>query len=67
MPNDLDCTPDVQNALKFINLGQVEIAIAHLSKRKGCHLRHPTCPYTGEDCAVQDLIEGFFGETTETA
>lgn len=56
MATRLDCSADLKTAL----LQQVRMALTLLSKWEGCNVEHADCPFRGEDCAVQDLIEGFF-------
>lgn len=62
MPADLDCAPNLRLALMHIEMGSYKLAYSLLQQFEGCHQRHTTCPYAGEDCAVQDVIDGFHTE-----
>jgi hypothetical protein len=60
MAKELDCEKNLHIALVHLENDSIPLAMAALTAYEGCHLAHKTCPYRGEDCAVQDLIEGFF-------
>jgi len=60
VPQKLDCSDDLRLALLHLDQKQMTLALTLLTKWEGCNESHLTCPYRGEDCAVQDLIEGFF-------
>jgi len=57
---DLDCTEALQKALIFIEQNNMGIAMTALTPFQGCNKTHQTCEFKGDDCAVQDLIDGFF-------
>lgn len=59
-PQDLDCASDLHAAIQHIETGTGKLAITLLSKYSTCHETHPTCPYRGQNCAIPDLLEGFF-------
>jgi len=63
---DLDCSTEINIALVHLKNGTPNLALGLLSGYKGCHLKHQTCEYRGEDCAVQDLIAGFFDKYKES-
>ena len=65
MPQNLDCAKDLNLALKHIEVASHMLASTFLEKYKGCHERHTICPYRGEDCAVQDVIDGFCSDQRE--
>lgn len=63
MPQSLDCAKDLNLALMHIEVGTHMLATTFLERYRGCHEQHMTCPYKGECCAVQDVIDGFCSET----
>jgi|GEM_PF-1178312 len=65
MVKNLDCAKDLNLALKHIEVGSYMLASTFLGKHTGCHERHKSCPYKGEDCAVQDVIKGFCAEVED--
>lgn len=60
MSADLDCARDLRTAMIHIDEERLNLAMALLSKWEKCNETHPTCRYRGDDCALQDLIKGFF-------
>lgn len=56
---DIKCNDDVQLALKHMQNDEYELGIKIFKKYEGCHKTNFTCPYYGDDCAIQDLIAGF--------
>ena len=57
--NYVKCDDDVQLALEHIRNNDTEAGIAILKKYKGCNLTNLTCSYNGDNCVMQDLIDGF--------
>jgi len=56
----LDCAASLRTAIHHIEHNRLNMAITTLTSSKDCHIRHETCPFRGQDCAVQDIISGFF-------
>lgn len=55
----LDCQEDLKKALDWGKADSLKFAQLLLARWKGCHLTHESCEFRGDDCAVQDVIEGF--------
>lgn len=55
---DLDCAAVLNKALAHIGNKNERLTLPLLMEYKGCHKTHPTCPYKGDDCAVQDVLKG---------
>lgn len=62
MAKSLACTKVLQNALLHMEQGNVALADSNLKALEGCPCdkkRNQNCAYA-DDCAVQDVIEGFY-------
>ena len=57
----IKCDDDVQLALEYIRNNDLAEGISILKKYKGCNLTNLTCSYNGDDCVMQNLIDGFIG------
>ncbi len=60
MFDHLDCSDPFQKALIHLDSRSPSLAATVLRKFKGCHLTHPSCPLRGDECLVQDILEGYF-------
>lgn len=56
---NIKCNEDVQSALTHIRNKDLKRGLEMFKKYEGCHLRTPECPFSGDDCAIQDLIRGY--------
>jgi len=65
MPANVECAPTLQLALRHIESNSDMLVLPILEGYLGCNKRHRTCPYKGEDCAVQDVIRGLLSITRE--
>jgi hypothetical protein len=58
--SELDCAGDLRIAIAHIEAGTGKFGLTLLSKYANCHITHETCPCRGEDCAIPELLEGFY-------
>lgn len=61
----IKCDGDVQLALEHIHNHEMEVGISILKKYKGCNLTSTACPYNGDNCVMQELIDGFISISKE--
>jgi len=53
-----ECTDIMQIALHHLRYGQPGIGLAIIEPYRDCKNRNESCPFKGEDCAMEEVING---------
>lgn len=61
---ELACAADLKTAIAHIEAGTPKFGIALLSKYRNCKQTNQSCRYSGGDCAIPEIIEGFYRESS---
>ncbi len=64
-PEPLNCEADLHTAIAHIEAGTPKFGLVLLSKYQNCPHTNDECRYNGDECAIPELLEGFFGRRSD--